>query len=264
MFYPGTCPNCGNIYGNEPRRIPCGHIVCHKCCLALYNKEDNSLDCPACSCKHVFKSKNTFKKASQQVAYSGFGKKTSTRETSFASAMPVEKATALEKSADKEVKKAAANLSTIPPDVPSETSSISKQSKLVDAVAKLPTSVNPTIVESSKNDDQWKIAQQQTTSNILSPPSLFSKIVSPPASSSDIVTARCHSCGIKCEVFVCDHCEVFVCLKCADEHRTTTTNVDTRDLTIKRQECKNKYDILRQKLGLLLCFFFFVDYIKYE
>ncbi|CAF1452355.1 unnamed protein product [Adineta steineri] len=43
MSNPDNCPSCDNIYGNEPRKIPCGHIVCLKCCLELFNKEDNTL-----------------------------------------------------------------------------------------------------------------------------------------------------------------------------------------------------------------------------
>ena len=64
-----------------------GHIVCHKCCLELFNKEENTLECPQCYTVHTFKSKNIFKKSLQQVAHSGFGKKTSTREVSFALSM---------------------------------------------------------------------------------------------------------------------------------------------------------------------------------
>lgn len=64
-----------------------GHIVCHKCCLELFNKEENTLECPVCYTVHTFKSKNIFKKSLQQVAHSGFGKKTSNREVSFASIM---------------------------------------------------------------------------------------------------------------------------------------------------------------------------------
>jgi hypothetical protein len=64
-----------------------GHIVCHKCCLELFNKEENTLECPQCYVVHTFKSKNIFKKSLQQVAHAGFGKKTSVREVSFASTM---------------------------------------------------------------------------------------------------------------------------------------------------------------------------------
>ncbi|CAF4599191.1 unnamed protein product, partial [Rotaria magnacalcarata] len=47
---------------------------------------------------------------------------------------------------------------------------------------------------------------------------------------------------------VCEHCDHFVCLKCAEEHRTTI-KVDTQGLKNKWQECKNKYNILLQKLS---------------
>jgi hypothetical protein len=55
--------------------------------LELFNKDENTLECPACYTVHTFKSKNIFKKSLQQVAHSGFGKKTTIREVSFASTM---------------------------------------------------------------------------------------------------------------------------------------------------------------------------------
>ena len=64
-----------------------GHIVCHKCCLELFNKDENTLECPVCNTVHTFKSKNIFKKSLQQVAHSNFGKKTTIREVSFQSTM---------------------------------------------------------------------------------------------------------------------------------------------------------------------------------
>ncbi len=53
----------------------------------LFNKEENTLECPVCNTVHTFKSKNIFKKTLQTVAHAGFGKKTSVREISFASTM---------------------------------------------------------------------------------------------------------------------------------------------------------------------------------
>ncbi|CAF4141328.1 unnamed protein product, partial [Rotaria sp. Silwood2] len=252
-----NCPNCDNIYGNEPRKIPCGHIVCHKCCLDLFNKEDNTLICPVCSDIHTFKSKNTFKKTLQQVAHSGFGKKTAIREMSFASTMPVEKASGAEKAANKEVKKAVPHLPTAPPGAPPEISSIPPppppSSQLEPFVVVTKTSpppmplmpTKPTVIDSVPK----VIKQQQSTSNNTVLPSLLNTIVSPPSSSiSDAVIARCHSCGNKCQVIVCEHCDHFVCLKCAEEHRTTT-KIDAQELTNKWHECKNKYNILLQKLN---------------
>ncbi|CAF3916518.1 unnamed protein product [Rotaria sp. Silwood2] len=252
-----NCPNCDNIYGNEPRKIPCGHIVCHKCCLDLFNKEDNTLICPVCSDIHTFKSKNTFKKTLQQVAHSGFGKKTAIREMSFASTMPVEKASGAEKAANKEVKKAVPHLPTAPPGAPPEISSIPPppppSSQLEPFVVVTKTSpppmplmpTKPTVIDSVPK----VIKQQQSTSNNTVLPSLLNTIVSPPSSSiSDAVIARCHSCGNKCQVIVCEHCDHFVCLKCAEEHRTTT-KIDAQELTNKWHECKNKYNILLQKLS---------------
>jgi hypothetical protein len=55
--------------------------------LDLFNKEENTLECPVCYTVHTFKSKNIFKKTLQQVAHSNFGKKTTIREVSFASTM---------------------------------------------------------------------------------------------------------------------------------------------------------------------------------
>ncbi|CAF0925949.1 unnamed protein product [Rotaria sordida] len=264
MSNPENCPNCDNIYGNEPRKIPCGHIVCHKCCLDLFNKENNTLSCPVCYETHAFKSKNTFKKSLQQIAHSGFGKKTTTRELSFASTMPVEKASGAEKSANKEVKKAVANLPTAPPGAPPETSPISAPphpplsepfviTKAPSPMPLMPT--KPTVMDGVPKITKQQ--QQQSTSNNTVLPSLLNTIVTPPpppsssssSSVSDAVIARCHSCGNKCQVIVCEHCDHFVCLKCAEEHRTTT-KIDTQELINKWHECKNKYNILLQKLNL--------------
>jgi len=55
--------------------------------LDLFNKEENTLQCPVCDTVHAFKSKNIFKKSLQQVAHADFGKKTAMREVSFASTM---------------------------------------------------------------------------------------------------------------------------------------------------------------------------------
>ncbi|CAM4791122.1 unnamed protein product [Rotaria magnacalcarata] len=257
-----NCPNCDNIYGNEPRKIPCGHIVCHKCCLDLFNKENNTLICPVCDSVHTFKSKNIFKKSLQQIAHSGFGKKSAIREMSFASTMPVEKASGTEKAANKEVKKAAVNLPTAPPGAPPETSPshpppTPPQAESPVVVNKPPPPLLPpppplmptrgTIV----TDNLSKIVKQQPIPNNTPLPSLLSKIVTPPPPTppnSDAVIARCHSCGNKCQVIVCEHCDHFVCLKCAEEHRTTI-KVDTQGLKNKWQECKNKYNTLLQKLN---------------
>ncbi|CAF4492128.1 unnamed protein product [Rotaria sp. Silwood1] len=261
-----NCPNCDNIYGNEPRKIPCGHIVCHKCCLDLFNKENNTLICPVCGDTHTFKSKNTFKKTLQQVAHSGFGKKTATREISFASTMPVEKASGAEKSANKEVKKAVANLPTAPPGAPPETSPIPpplppSQLEPFVVVTKPPLPMplmptKPTVMDGVPKvikQQQQQQQQQQSTSNNTTLPSLLNTIVSAPSPSpsssvSEAVIARCHSCGNKCQVIVCEHCDHFVCLKCAEEHRTTT-KVDAQELINKWHECKNKYNMLLQKLN---------------
>ncbi|UJR35742.1 hypothetical protein I4U23_028491 [Adineta vaga] len=277
MSSSDNCPNCDNIYGNEPRRIPCGHIVCHKCCLELFNKEDNTLICPVCDTTHSFKSKNIFKKSLQQVPHSNFGKKTTIREVAFASSMPVEKASVAEKSAHKEVKKAAANLPTAPPGAPPEGTPTHTTPPPPpppppppEPVAVIATKPPPPVPlmppRSSVADIMPRLAKQKISiTHSTPPPSLFNAIVSSPAplpppapapaptvstqslSVSDAVIARCHSCGNKCQVIVCEHCDHFVCLKCAEEHRTTT-KVDTQDLTNKWQACKNKYDTLLQKL----------------
>ncbi|CAF1350871.1 unnamed protein product [Adineta steineri] len=276
MSNPDNCPNCDNIYGNEPRKIPCGHIVCHKCCLELFNKEDNTLVCPVCDAVHPFKSKNIFKKSLVTVAHSNFGQKKTVREVSFASSMPMEKASGAEKSANKEVKKAAAKLPTAPPGAPPEATSTHTSPpppppppppvEPVVVTTKLPPPMPLMPTRPPAADIMPRLAKQKVpiTNNTPPPPppSLLNTIVSPPpppppplqpaptsiSSASDAVIARCHSCGNKCQVIVCEHCDHFVCLKCAEEHRTTT-KVDTRDLTNKWQECKNKYSTLLQKLN---------------
>jgi hypothetical protein len=55
--------------------------------LELFNKEENTLQCPVCDTIHAFKSKNIFKKSLQHVAHPGFGRKTAIHEFSFASTM---------------------------------------------------------------------------------------------------------------------------------------------------------------------------------
>jgi hypothetical protein len=55
--------------------------------LELFNKEENTLQCPVCDTIHAFKSKNIFKKSLQHVAHPGFGRKTTMHEFSFASTM---------------------------------------------------------------------------------------------------------------------------------------------------------------------------------
>lgn len=47
---------------------------------------------------------------------------------------------------------------------------------------------------------------------------------------------------------MCEHCDHFVCFECEKKHRTTA-KVDTQSLVNKWQECKNKYNILLQKLS---------------
>ncbi|CAF1173215.1 unnamed protein product [Adineta ricciae] len=280
MSNPDNCPNCDNIYGNEPRKIPCGHIVCHKCCLELFNKEDNTLICPVCDVTHSFKSKNIFKKSLQQVAHSGFGKKTATREVAFASSMPVEKASGAEKSVLKEVKKAAAHLPTAPPGAPPEgtpTNTTPPSSHPPPPPPPPPPAPEPITVapkppppaplmppRSSATENLSKLVKLKTfLGSSTPPPSLLNGIISSPvttptpppppppiqlSSASEAVIARCHSCGNKCQVIVCDHCDHFVCFKCAEEHRATT-KVDTQELTNKWQTCKNKYSTLLQKLN---------------
>jgi hypothetical protein len=253
MSSSDNCPICDNIYGNEPRKIPCGHIVCHKCCLE-FNNEENTLECPTCYKVHTFKSKNIFKKTLQQVAHANFGKKTTVCEVSFASTMPVENASGGKKSANKEVKKAVVNLPTAPPGAPPETSLVPPPPPPPPpepVVAKSPLAMPLMPTRPAVIDAISRLAKEkQGTPNNIAPPSLFNTIVSPSSvlSASDAVIARCHSCGTKCQVIVCVHCDHFICLKCAEEHRTTT-KIDTQNITNKWQECQNKYNILIQKIN---------------
>jgi len=239
MANSDNCPNCDNIYGNEPRKIACGHILCHKCCMELFNKDENTLECPVCSVVHTYKSKNCFKKSLQQVAHIGFGKKTSTREMSFSSIMPMEKTSTVEKFSHKEVKRGSA----APPGAPQETSPSTAPPEPLIPPKPTPLMSSRSNVSENKFHGKTKIS----STNGVAPPSLFDTIVpSPPV--TDSVIARCHSCANKCQVIVCDHCDHFVCLKCAEKHRSTT-KIDAQTLATKWNGCKTKYKSLIEKLN---------------